>query len=79
MAKRIDLKSSCMKTQCLARPMTTPRSMTTSVRSPWALAVSWTVIGATTQTCDTVDEMIDWMDTTGKDYGEERISNKQPR
>ena len=24
------------------------------------------------QTCDTVDEMIDWMDTTGKDYGEER-------
>ncbi len=24
------------------------------------------------QTCDTVDEMLDWMDTTGKDYGEER-------
>ena len=24
------------------------------------------------QTCDTVDEMIDWMDTTGKDYGEEQ-------
>ena len=24
------------------------------------------------QTCDTIDEMIDWMDTTGKDYGEER-------
>ena len=24
------------------------------------------------QTCDTMDEMIDWMDTTGKDYGEER-------
>ena len=24
------------------------------------------------QTCDTVDEMIDWMDTTGKDYGDER-------
>ena len=24
------------------------------------------------QTCDTVAEMIDWMDTTGKDYGEER-------
>ena len=24
------------------------------------------------QTCDTVDEMIDWMDTTGKDYGEPR-------
>ena len=24
------------------------------------------------QTCDTVDEMVDWMDTTGKDYGEER-------
>ena len=23
------------------------------------------------QTCDTLDEMIDWMDTTGKDYGEE--------
>ena len=23
------------------------------------------------QTCDTVDEMVDWMDTTGKDYGEE--------
>ena len=21
---------------------------------------------------DTIDEMIDWMDTTGKDYGEER-------
>ena len=24
------------------------------------------------QTCDTVDEMVDWMDTTGKDYGEEQ-------
>ena len=24
------------------------------------------------QTCDTLDEMIDWMDTTGKDYGEEQ-------
>ena len=24
------------------------------------------------QTCDTVDEMIDWMDTTGKDYGDEQ-------
>ena len=24
------------------------------------------------QTCDTVDEMIDWMDTIGKDYGEEQ-------
>ncbi len=24
------------------------------------------------QTCDTVEEMIDWMDTTGKDYGEEQ-------
>ena len=24
------------------------------------------------QTCDTIDEMIDWMDTTGKDYGEEQ-------
>ena len=24
------------------------------------------------QTCDTIDEMVDWMDTTGKDYGEER-------
>ena len=24
------------------------------------------------QTCDTVDEMIDWMDTTEKDYGEQR-------
>ena len=24
------------------------------------------------QTCDTVDEMIDWMDTTGKEYGEEQ-------
>jgi len=24
------------------------------------------------QTCDTVDEMIDWMDTTGKDYGGEQ-------
>ena len=24
------------------------------------------------QTCDTIDEMIDWMDTTGKDYGDER-------
>ena len=24
------------------------------------------------QTCDTVDEMEDWMDTTGKDYGEEQ-------
>ena len=24
------------------------------------------------QTCDTIDEMLDWMDTTGKDYGEER-------
>ena len=24
------------------------------------------------QTCDTVDELLDWMDTTGKDYGEER-------
>jgi len=24
------------------------------------------------QTCDTVDEMIDWMDTTGKDYGEKQ-------
>lgn len=23
------------------------------------------------QTCDTLDEMEDWMDTTGKDYGEE--------
>tara|TARA_B100000959_G_scaffold147803_1_gene155167 strand:+ start:5142 stop:6821 length:1680 start_codon:yes stop_codon:yes gene_type:complete len=29
------------------------------------------------QTCDTLDEMEDWMDTTGKDYGEENtgISN----
>ena len=24
------------------------------------------------QTCDTMDEMIDWMDTTGKDYGDEQ-------
>ena len=24
------------------------------------------------QTCDTVDEMIDWMDTNGKDYGDEQ-------
>lgn len=24
------------------------------------------------QTCDTVDEMVDWMDTTGKDYGDEQ-------
>ena len=24
------------------------------------------------QTCDTLDEMIDWMDTTGKDYGDEQ-------
>jgi len=24
------------------------------------------------QTCDTIDEMEDWMDTTGKDYGEEQ-------
>ena len=24
------------------------------------------------QTCDTVDEMVDWMDTTEKDYGEQR-------
>ena len=24
------------------------------------------------QTCDTIDEMVDWMDTTGKDYGEEQ-------
>ena len=24
------------------------------------------------QTCDTIDEMIDWMDTTGKDYGDEQ-------
>ena len=24
------------------------------------------------QTCDTIDEMLDWMDTTGKDYGDER-------
>ncbi len=24
------------------------------------------------QTCDTIDEMIDWMDTTGKEYGEEQ-------
>ena len=23
-----------------------------------------------TVTCDTVDEMVDWMDTTGKDYGD---------
>jgi len=29
------------------------------------------------QTCDTLDEMEDWMDTTGKDYGEENsgVSN----
>ena len=24
------------------------------------------------QTCDTIDEMIDWMDTTGKNYGDEQ-------
>ena len=24
------------------------------------------------QTCDTIDEMVDWMDTTGKDYGDEQ-------
>ena len=29
------------------------------------------VTNVTNQTCDTLDEMEDWMDTTGKDYGEE--------